>query len=180
MNLIDADDQMFGNFYYTTIKLKIDKIVGKYIPFGEQEDNCLHFSGQRPHIAWGCNGIVKISDDEWHLLDEDDGHYWTAAIITEKQLEAIRAGINELKSNIKEVRKGKAVKYHFVNGIPKIKSDYFNFHYDFKGNAISLITINIIDLSGGEEYSTRMHPFWLRDLIKVFNLVERDAAKNIE
>lgn len=147
MNLIKADDQQFGNTFFTTIN--------------EDESHV----GYRPHIAWGCSGMAKI-DGEWHLFNEDDGHYWSIGIVTEEEIEAVKNGLIELRNNL-EI---KGYKCRFKRGIPKIKSDLFQFQYETSGRReITSFIIKIRDIV------EQNHPCWIDSHIKCWSLKPNDV-----
>ena len=86
-----------------------------------------------PECCNGRFGVVKIGGD-YHLLDEDDEHFWTILIFTEIEFLEFIATLKFLKNNMKlhVAKKGHYFqKVKFINGIPKVKSENFNIHYNY-------------------------------------------------
>lgn len=125
----------------------------------------------RPVIDWYGAAIAKY-EDEWHVLDEDDQHYWTHCILTDEQLIDAHRMFIELNTRVTVHNHGKRISrsYSFKDqSIPKIKSKHFSFHYDFKGKQLEKI---IMTFPNGE-------PLWIwpnniKNMINCFGLKENN------
>jgi hypothetical protein len=84
--LVYADDQMFGNMYSTDIRY----------PDGTEEQHI----GQRPEHYFGVSALVCFKENEFHLMGEDDGHFWTNAILTQEECKELSEVISKIGSSV--------------------------------------------------------------------------------
>ena len=151
--LIKADDQLFGNMYSTTLIYEDCSSEG--------------FSGKRPLVAHGVHGIVEVGD-KFHLMSEDDGHYWTHAILEKEDLQTLKDRILMVLSKFKIKKNG---------GIQRLPGyrDLFN-HEKFpielvRGRKSVLISVGM-ERGCNKEDPLVFHSRWSDDLIKCLDLVE--------
>jgi hypothetical protein len=78
---IKIDDQDFGNTWTTSLRFpnNTEKVI----------------RGERPKQFDGVHGLVK-KDDLFHLMSEDDGHFWTSFILTENELKSLHRHLSNL------------------------------------------------------------------------------------
>ena len=98
-----------------------------------------------PEFHYSEFGLLTVGEDI-HLLEEDDGFYWTSLIFTQEGFSEFVESMKYLKSNIQEKKSKKGYwlsKLSFIDKIPKIKSKHFNIHYTFKGKNINHCEIKI-------------------------------------
>jgi hypothetical protein len=151
--LIDADDQMFGNVYSTTLIY--------------EDCSSKSFDGKRPIVAHGVHGIVKVGD-KFHLMAEDDGHYWTHSIIEEDDLKTLKDRILLVLSKFKIKKNG---------GIQRLPGyrDLFS-HEKFpielvRGRKRMLISVGM-ERPCDRDDPLIFHSSWSDDLIRCLDLVE--------
>lgn len=66
-----------------------------------------------PKIRGGCSGIIEMTDGSFHIMSEDDDHYWTSLIIRQKELKDLYEGLLKFHENIstKIIRMSKVKRY---------------------------------------------------------------------
>jgi len=84
---IKADDQEFGNTWATNLR------------FANGTNDWR--DGERPKQFSGVHGLVHLFEDEWHIMGEDDGHFWTEVIISEVEVRKIHESLSKLITNFK-------------------------------------------------------------------------------
>jgi hypothetical protein len=129
-------------------------------------------SGVRPLVAHDVFGIVKV-DGKYHFMMEDDCHFWTAAIINEKEIEDAKEAVTEIMNNI-SVKKNKRTKRPDW-GKAKIKPNHRSLvrkgdvEVSFANVKIPLIYVRFKN----QNSEVLFHPVWYNAFMRTLNLVER-------
>jgi hypothetical protein len=150
MKIIHADDQMFGNEFWTTI--------------GED----ITYKKQRPLIAHDCGAIAK-HNDTIYWFEEDDGHYWSTVELKENEIPLISTLLSQLRLCVKHV--GYATK--FTNKHPKFKIGGVSLTLDKQGKDLKVVTINL-----DKDRHIEFGAFYLNSVIDCFKLKERPYKPN--
>jgi translation initiation factor IF-1 len=107
LGLIKCDDEMFGNEWNTTLIFS--------------DNSSETFIGQRPIQYAGVHGLVNLFQDEFHLLMEDDGRFWTFQILTKDEITMLHSEMKKLETEF--IFKGQfKVKYKNQNILKNRKS----------------------------------------------------------
>jgi hypothetical protein len=152
LGLIKCDDEMFGNEWNTTLIFS--------------DNSSETFTGQRPIQYAGVHGLVNLSQDEFHLLMEDDGKFWTFQILTKDE-------INLLHSEMKELETEFIFKGHF-----KVKYKNQNILKNRKSGKKRFSSLEIIDREqnapilrvGIKDKVLEFDVNWLPDLVSVLDI----------
>lgn len=76
------------------------------------EGNEEFHSGVRPVQFYGCHALVQRGE-EYLLLDEDDGSFWTAASLTRDEVLELKNVVDKLKSQFRPI--GRGVRLKIIN-----------------------------------------------------------------
>jgi len=145
LDIIQADDEMFGNKQYTTI-------------------NNITFIG-RPRQFYGVHALVE-HDDKIYLCAEDDGHFWNVKDLSIEEIEKLRNVLLKINDrfyfdgyktiyNTKEVRKSYGV------------SKDINITIDKSSKDNPMVTIHF---GRFHNCNLKFSAYWLGDLIKVLDI----------
>ncbi len=163
-SLVKANDQMFGNEFCT-------RIVHK---------GCVEevFMGYRPKIAHGVFGIVE-DDGFYHLMREDDGSYWTHAILDKSELKELKERIEYVMQFIIEKPNWK---FSYRKGFVKdYKHNKFPIKIDDESTGQPIIKLGIkkicTDCKKDEDCWMTFHFTWGKELVRCLNLEETESGK---
>ena len=152
LSLIEDDDgNEFGNRWSTTI-------------FTTNFDT--HHFDKRPNHWAGVHGIT-IFEGDFHLLSEDDGHFWTHSVLTEEEVHELKAVVDQLISEIKfgpkySVRPKVRAGFKYLRDHPK-----FPIAIAKGGREMGLVAIECKGVKGDK---LTMSPFWLRTLSQTLDI----------
>jgi len=123
------------------------------------------YSGERPMRYCGVHGLVDHMG-ELHLLAEDDGHFWTHAIMTEDDIRELKVLVDQFISELSFGKDWKVTPKAVAGGFkwdrphPKFPTKFT----DRKDSPAPLVSIMV----NGEELA--MDVSWLKTLSKVLDI----------
>jgi hypothetical protein len=149
LGLIENVENEFGNVCWTTL------IVG---------GQSANFINTAPVHAFGVHALVEF-EGKLHLMCEDDGHFWTHTILTEEDVDELKALVDQF---ISEFTFGKGFKitpkhrsrFQWNRRHPKFPTTFTA----WKGSPAPSVTI----MTNGEELT--MNVSWLKTLSIVLDI----------
>jgi hypothetical protein len=143
LGTIRISDQDFGNEWNTELR------------FSDGSTDIIN--GERPKQYYGVHGLINLFEDEYHLMKEDDGYFWTAVILSQKEVKELHNDLKLiLKIDFKDNRKVYLhTKLFISNGLITIKP---------RENNAPLININI------KNKDILFDAYWLPSLVKVLDI----------
>lgn len=76
-----------GDWNYPYLRFYSREAFANLDKYGLPEhDNAMVLEGHLPKARGGCSALVEMTDGDWHLMSEDDDHYWTKAILSDEDI----------------------------------------------------------------------------------------------
>jgi len=149
LELIEANDQEFGNSWSTTLKFTD----------GSEET----FRNQRPNQFFGVFGLVNLFQDEFHIIAEDDGFCWTQEIVSSNDIDLLKEALIKLSLNFTFKNNYKVI-FNTKMVMERRTSNGFLISVIPGVNTAPLIEIKL------HKTLMRFDANWLKDLIKVLDI----------
>ena len=157
MGVVKSDDQDFGNKYSINLM--------------DKDGTDTATVGYRPKNFHGVNALIQTGDDEYSLMREDDGHFWTHAILT-------RELIGELKGQLEKIREGIILKpnwkFSFTRAfIHHRVHKHFSSDIEMRAGNRPLVHIDVKGIGNrkdGENTEMIFDISWVDDLLKVLDI----------
>jgi len=149
LGTIRETDQEFGNEWITDLRFKDGTHDWR--------------RGERPIQFSGVHGLVNEFGDEFHIMGEDDGHFWTTVIVSEVEVRKIHKSLVKLLPHFQFKNNFKVTFDTHIQMDRKISED-INFKINPRGEVAPLIEMNI------KGKKTTFDVNWLESFIEVLDI----------
>jgi hypothetical protein len=150
LGLIEKSENLINDPIRTTLKF----------PNGDDEQ----FENKLPVHFFGVHALVNIKDNEFHLMEEDDGFFRTHSVLTKDEVEELHQIVKKLTNEFEITSKWKTKIKNVKKFLMERKHPKFPIKFILHDSKNIEIQINI------HNNSMNMDVFWLFNLEKVLNI----------
>lgn len=119
------------------------------------------FRGYKPVHCFGCSAIVEYNG-ELHLMNGDDGHFWTSCILTEEDIKVLLSICEKILTKIeRKGNGGMSLRKHFRK---TWNHEKFPVTIEFRKNTTPLIAIDVKGVVESFDMA------WLPEFIKTLKI----------